>query len=57
MITGSNCSNSGEGGPDGVTSVLDLLLEEIETECDRAKHVGSDAFHDDDHDREGDRLG
>lgn len=49
MTTGSSSSNPHENGPDSVTSALDLLLEEIETQRECANRAGADALLDGDY--------
>lgn len=49
MIAGSNSNTSHLSSPDGVTSALELLLDEIQSLSDRAQLAGADAFLKGDH--------
>ena len=48
MTMESFSRNLAEGGPDGISAALDLLLEEVERQRERANHAGADALRDGD---------
>ena len=48
MTMESFSRNLGEGGPDGITAALDLLMEEVERQRKCANHAGAEALRDGD---------